>query len=244
MKDLGVVTVLYNYPDFALPIFYKRGLKFFDQSDIHVFRFESAHDSEYNAFADNQNDYYSKLFFYKIVKFRRELLKIASEYKHILFLDALDTGILKSKDVILDRYKAFNRDIVLGAERGLWPVTDFTDGYKDITPESDATYLNSGTYIGTTEKILEALQRIQDFGREKVLEDQGAWTRLFLSKEMNLTIDYNRSLFFSTHETKSMLNIEDGQFKGFIDTDPCIIHDNGPYNDELTFKLAEHFKEE
>ncbi len=242
MKDLIVTTVLYNYPDFALPIFYKRALEFFQPEDIHTFRFESFNDEEYRVFSKGENDYYSKLFFYKTIKLVRELEKIANTTQHILFLDALDTAIIKDKQTILERFNSFNCDIVLGAEKGLWPVTEFTSQYQNINVTHDTKYLNSGTYIGKTEKIIEALHRIIAFGRDKVLEDQGAWTRLFLSNEMNIKIDYDRKLFFSTHESKEKLVLEEGQFKGFMDTDPCVVHDNGPYNDVLTFKLAEHLK--
>jgi hypothetical protein len=242
MKDLIVVTVLYNYPTFALPIFYNRALQYFEPTDIHTFRFESFNDEEYIKFSNGENDYYSKLFFYKTVKLVRELRNIQNESEHILFLDALDTAIIKDKNTILERFKSFDCDIVLGAEKGLWPVTEFTDQYNKIPSSHETKYLNSGTYIGKTYKVIEALNKIVTFGREKVLEDQGAWTRLFLSNEMNIKIDYDRKLFFSTHESKEKLIIENGEFKGFLDTDPCVIHDNGPYNDQLTFKLAEYYK--
>ena len=130
MKSLGVVTVLYNYPSFALPIFYNRALQYFSPEDIHTFRFESFDDAEYRNFSNGENDYYSKLFFYKIIKLRRELLKIADQYEHILFLDALDTGIIKSQEEILKRFNSIGADIVLGAEKGLWPVTEFVHKYN------------------------------------------------------------------------------------------------------------------
>jgi len=239
MKKLKIITVLYNYPNHTQPIFYNSARKSFDNDDIFVFRFNSDLDQSYKQFCNNENDYYSKLFYYKIQKLRDSIIANFPENDYLLFMDALDTGVVTDKNDILRKYLSFSADIVIGAERGLWPNTKYSELYN--TTNLDTPYLNSGTYIGSRDSILDALEKMINHGRSDVMEDQGAWSRLFLVNDANIVLDYDRILFFSTHESKDLLNMENGVFCGFKKHTPSIIHDNGPYNEEKTHKLAEFY---
>lgn len=239
MSNLFLVTVLYNYPDHAQPIFYKSARKSFSEDQIKVFRDNSDKDQNYKDFCNNENDYYSKLFYYKIVKLRENIIKNIVNNDYILFMDALDTGIVTNKNDIMEKFEAFSSDIVMGAERGLWPNTQYTHLYN--TSGLDTPFLNSGTYIGKRDAIIDALDKMIVHGRYDVQEDQGAWSRLYLTKSANIQLDHNRDLFFSTHESKDLLIINDNKFQGFVKHTPCIIHDNGPFNVDKTFKLADFY---
>jgi hypothetical protein len=129
MSNLILITVLYNYPDHIQPIFYKSARKSFADDEIIVFRDNSDTDNEYKVFCNNENDYYSKLFFYKIIRLRENIIKHIKNNDYLLFMDALDTGIVTNKDDILNKFHTFDANIVIGAERGLWPNTKYTHLY-------------------------------------------------------------------------------------------------------------------
>jgi hypothetical protein len=73
------------------------------------------------------------------------------------------------------------------------------------------------------------------------MEDQGAWTWLYLTNGADIKLDHERKLFFSTHESIELLNIKDNKFTGFSRHAPAIIHDNGPFNEDKTFKLSDFY---
>lgn len=239
MSNLILITVLYNYPDHAQPIFYKSARKSFSEDEIKVFRDNSDKDVKYKEFCNNENDYYSKLFYYKIVKLRENIANNIKDNDYLLFMDALDTGIVTDKNDILNKFKTLNCDILIGAERGLWPNTKYSNLY--VVENLEVPYLNSGTYIGKRDDILDALDKMIAHGRHDVMDDQGAWTRLYLTQSANIKLDHDRQVFFSTHESKELLNIVDDKFHGFVKHSPCIVHDNGPFNVEKTFKLADFY---
>jgi hypothetical protein len=242
MSNLILVTVLYNYPEYIQPIFHKSAKKSFNDNEIIVFRDNSDMDEQYKLYSNSQNDYYSKLYYYKIIKLRDNIIKYIKNNDYLLFMDALDTGIVTDKNDILDKFKTFSCDIVMGAERGIWPPTKYVHLYN--TNELDTPYLNSGTYIGSRDAIIDALDKMISHGRDDVSDDQGAWTRLFLINDANIKLDYDRKIFFSTHESKELLVINDNKFNGFVKHTPSIIHDNGPFNEEKTFKLADFYSKD
>lgn len=231
MNKIALITALFDYPDYYQPSFYKNALKYFSPEDIHVVRNSGLIDGSY----------YDKLYFYKTVKVLEYIeTHIVGKYDYILFLDATDTNFIKSPEGIIEKFKSLNCNIVMGAEKGLWPPTNYTHLYDNKHVINDSKYLNSGTYFGYTDKIIYHLKDIIEKEYQTGIDDQGRWTIQYLLND-DIMIDQERDFFFSTLDTKDSIKIEGGKVS-LLTSNAYIIHDNGPYT-ENTIKLTELLNE-
>jgi len=134
MNNVALITALFDYPDYYEPSFYKNALKYFSPENIHVVR---------NSGLITNGSYYDKLFFYKTVKVLEYIeTNIVGKYEYILFLDATDTNFIKSPEGIIEKFKSLNCSVVMGAEKGLWPPTNYTHLYENKRAINDSKYLN------------------------------------------------------------------------------------------------------
>ena len=232
MNKIALITALFDYPDYYQPSFYKNALKYFLPEDIHVIR---------NSGLITDGSYYDKLYYYKTVKVL-EYIKthIVGKYEYILFLDATDTNFIKSPEGIVERFKSLNCSIIMGAEKGLWPPTNYTHLYSNKRAINDSKYLNSGTYFGYTDKIIYHLNDIIEKKYQTGIDDQGRWTIQYLLND-DIIIDQERDFFFSTLDTKHSVKIEGSEIS-LLNLGAYIIHDNGPHT-ENTIKLTEFLNE-
>ena len=231
MNKIALITALFDYPDYYQPSFYKNALKYFSPEDIHVVRNSGLIDGSY----------YDKLYFYKTVKVLEYIeTNIVGKYDYILFLDATDTNFIKSPEGIIEKFKSLNCNIVMGAEKGLWPPTNYTHLYDNKRVINDSKYLNSGTYFGYTDKIIYHLKDIIEKEYQTGIDDQGRWTIQYLLND-DIIIDQERDFFFSTLDTKHSVKIEGSEIS-LLNLGAYIIHDNGPYT-ENTIKLTEFLNE-
>lgn len=228
IKDVALITSLFDYPNHYLPTFYKNGLKYFDTEDIHIIR-------NNGLIADGS--YYDKLYFYKIPKVLEYIKKnILNNYQYILFLDATDTNFYSTPENIVDKFLEKKCSIVMGAEKGLWPPTSYTHLYDKKNVESEYKYLNSGTYFGHTQKIVEHLENIITKVYDIGIDDQGKWTIEYLLCD-DIIIDSDCEFFMSSLFSKKYIKIVDG--KVHIEKyNPIIVHDNGPHNED-TLKIVD-----
>lgn len=232
MSKISLITALFDYPDYYQPSFYKNALKYFSSDDIHVIR---------NSGLITDGSYYDKLYFYKTVKVLEYIeLHILGKYDYILFLDATDTNFIKSPEGIVEKFKSLNCNIVMGAEKGLWPPTNYTHLYENKRAINDSKYLNSGTYFGYTNEIVRHLKDIIEKEYQTGIDDQGRWTIQYLLND-DIVIDQEREFFFSTLDTKDSVKIENNEVS-LLNLGACIIHDNGPYTDN-TIKLTQILNE-
>jgi hypothetical protein len=232
MSKIAIITALFDYPDYYQPSFYKNALKYFSPEDIHVVR---------NSGLITDGSYYDKLYYYKTVKVLEYIqTHIVGKYDYILFLDATDTNFIKSPEGIVDKFKSLNCNIVMGAEKGLWPPTNYTHLYENKRVINESKYLNSGTYFGYTDKIVYHLKDIIEKEYQTGIDDQGRWTIQYLLND-DIIIDQERNFFFSTLDTKHSVKIEGSEIS-LLNLDACIIHDNGPYT-ENTIKLTQILNE-
>lgn len=232
MDKIALITALFDYPDYYQPSFYKNALKYFSSDDIHVIR---------NSGLITDGSYYDKLYFYKTVKVLEYVeLHILGKYDYILFLDATDTNFIKSPEGIVEKFKSLNCNIVMGAEKGLWPPTNYTHLYENKRAINDSKYLNSGTYFGYTNEIVRHLKDIIEKEYQTGIDDQGRWTIQYLLND-DIVIDQEREFFFSTLDTKDSVKIENNEVS-LLNLGACIIHDNGPYTDN-TIKLTQILNE-
>lgn len=231
-KDIAVVTSLFDYPEYYLPTFYKNATRWFDPNDIHIIR---------NSGLISEGSYYDKLYFYKTVKVLEYIKShIDSMYEYILFLDATDTNFIKCPINIIEKFKSLNCSIIMGAEKGLWPPTNFTHLYQNKRAINDSKYLNSGTYFGYTSKIIYHLEDLIQKEHQTGIDDQGRWTIQYLLND-DIIIDQERNFFFSTLDTKDSVIFNDGK-PSLVNLDAFIIHDNGPHT-ENTIKLTDILNE-
>jgi FkbM family methyltransferase len=224
-NKIALMTVLFDYPDYYLPTFYENALKFYNQEDIHIVRFNKLIDSE---------SIYDKYYYYKVIGLLDYIEKnIVNKYDYILFMDATDTNFISTPENIIKDFKSFNCSVLFGAEYGLWPHTKFVSLYENKTKRTDKFYLNSGFYIGYTEKIVHYLKDMisQDYYRD----DQGSWTAVYLLNQ-DIEIDQECKIFFSSYLSKKDVIIYGNNAK-LKNLNASIIHDNGPYGDE-TIKLV------
>lgn len=232
MKNVALITVLFDYPEYYEPSFYKNALKYFSLEDIHIVR---------NSGLITNGSYYDKLFFYKTVKLLEYIeSNIISKYEYILFLDATDTNFIKSPDGIIEKFKLLDCNIVMGAEKGLWPPTNYSHLYENKRMINDIKYLNSGTYFGYTDKIVYHLKDIIEKEHQTGIDDQGRWSIQYLLND-DIIIDQECNFFFSTLDNKDKIKIESSKIS-LLSLDACIIHDNGPHN-ENTIKLTQILNE-
>lgn len=232
MKNVALLTVLFDYPSHYDPSFQKNALSYFSEDDIHIIR---------NSGLVTNGSYYDKLSFYKINKLLEYIEKfIINKYEFILFLDATDTNFVKAPIHFIDDFRSLKCDIVFGAEKGLWPITNYTHLYQNKRMINDNKYLNSGTYFGYTDKIVRHLTEIVKNDYQKGIDDQGLWTIQYLLND-DIIIDQERNFFFSTLDSKDDVIIRNKKVE-LLNLNACIIHDNGPYNDN-TLKLTNFLNE-
>jgi FkbM family methyltransferase len=228
-NKIALMTVLFDYPDYYLPTFYENALKSYNQEDIHIVRFNKLIDSE---------SYYDKLFYYKVIGLLEYIEShVVGKYDYILFLDATDTNFISSPNNIIDSFKEYDCSVLLGAEYGLWPPTNYEHLYDSKPKLTDKFYLNSGTYIGYTDKVIYHLKDIIEKKYQENIDDQGRWSIQYLLND-DIKIDQECKIFFSTYLSKKDVTI-DGDKAKLNNLEACIIHDNGPHGDE-TIKLVNH----
>lgn len=231
MNNIALVTVLFDYPEYFLPPFYNNAKKYFREEDIHIVR-------KSNLVKDGS--YYDKLYYYKVVSVLEYIKEhLEGKYEYILFLDATDTNFLKPPTNIIEKFTEISCSLIMGAERGLWPPTNYTHLYEEKGINCENKYLNSGTYFGFTEKIIFHLTDIIEKEYQTGIDDQGRWTIQYLLND-DIKIDHENKFFFSTYENKDRVKItEDGVV--ILNSEAFIIHDNGPHT-ENTIKLTEILK--
>lgn len=231
MKDIALITSLFDYPEHFLPTFYKNSLRYFSPENIHIVRNSGLVDGSY----------YDKLFFYKIKKNLEYINRyVFGKYEYVLFLDATDTNFINPPYGIVEKFLSLDCSIIMGAEKNLWPPTNYDHLYDNKRKISDSRYLNSGTYFGYTKKIMFHLTNIIEKEYQTGIDDQGRWTIQYLLNN-DIVIDQERNFFFSTLDSGDNVHIENNRIQ-LLNSDACIIHDNGPHT-KNTIKLTELLNE-
>lgn len=232
MNDIAIITILFDYPSNFVPTFEKKLLEVFDKKNYFVIRY----------FSENENikneSYYFKFTHFRIrnfIKFVEE--NILNKFNYFVLLDATDVAFLgnfESIPLIMNEYKC---DILFGAERNLWPPTEYSYLHDDKKIDSNYRFLNAGAFCAKPELFIKHSNNIIKRGLFGLC-DQGNWQIEYLLND-NIEIDFNNKLVLNTYLAKDDLIIKNNivEFKTNV---PIFIHDNGGYNDE-TIKLLEFF---
>ena len=148
----------------------------------------------------------------------------------ICFIDAYDVLINQNIDYLLENFKYYNCDLLIGAELNCYPMK-----YKDSYPfiNSDYRYVNSGGYIG----YKYALQDLFNWkSYENICEicsdggDQSYFTEYFISKYSNkIRLDTECLIFQNMYLVNwSELTFDNGKlYNQILEKRPCFIHFNG-----------------
>ena len=143
----------------------------------------------------------------------------------VLFVDGYDVLFLANKEMILQKFLAFNVPFVISAEKGC-----FSAAINYPNSPTPFRYINSGGYIGYAGFIKKMLQAIEI---NEPLSDQGQLTRYFLENNFPFTLDYYSQIFLCLYDARDGEIVIDDRLQLVhclaTNSDPCIIHDNG-YN--------------
>lgn len=232
MKKLAIISILYDYPEHFTPTFEKKLLNDFPKEDYFVFRFDSIEEKI------KEESYYFKFTYYRIHKMYQIVKDIfLNKYEYFILLDATDVGYVGGINNIETIMKNYGTKILFGAERNLWPNTEYSHLYPTKNLPQPYTFLNAGVFCAEPESYLEHLEKIMNRGLVGLC-DQGNWQIQYLT-ETEIKIDHKTELVLNTFEAKEDFSIN-GNNITFKKTQPIFIHDNGGYN-EKTIKLLEFF---
>jgi len=231
-KKIAVVTVLFDYPSHFVPTFQNKILNDLDSDDYYVIRYSS---EEHNI---SQESYYFKFTYFRIkeiVLFIKE--KILDKYEYFILLDATDVGYINNLNSIETIMKEYDCDILFGAERNLWPNTDYSHLHDEKNIKTHYKFLNAGVFCAKPQSFLSHIEKILERGLVGLC-DQGNWQIEYLLNN-NIQLDYNNKLVLNTYLAKQDFTLINGDVK-FLINQPIFIHDNGGYNDD-TVKLLDYF---
>jgi len=231
-KKIAVVTVLFDYPSHFVPTFQNKILNDLDSDDYYVIRYSS---EEHNI---SQESYYFKFTYFRIkeiVLFIKE--KILDKYEYFILLDATDVGYINNLNSIETIMKEYDCDILFGAERNLWPNTDYSHLHDEKNIKTHYKFLNAGVFCAKPQSFLSHIEKILERGLVGLC-DQGNWQIEYLLND-NIQLDYNNKLVLNTYLAKQDFTLINGDVK-FLINQPIFIHDNGGYNDD-TVKLLDYF---
>jgi hypothetical protein len=232
MKQLAIITILFDYPDTYIPTFHNKIKKDFDLKDLFIIKFKSV---EHNI---SHESYYYKFTYYRI----KQLVKyiennILNNYEYFILLDATDVGYVGNINNIDKIMKEYDCNILFGAERNLWPNTDYSYLYQEKKINSAYKYLNAGVFCAKPEFFISHSYEIMKRGIDGLC-DQGNWQIEYLNCS-DIKLDTDNKLVLNSYMAKNDIRIEDNKVK-FLTNVPIFIHDNGG-PEENTIKILDYF---
>jgi hypothetical protein len=233
MDKIAVISILFDYPQYFTPTFENKLLTDFNKNDYYLIHYNSEEDNIKNE------SYYFKFTHFrikKLVKFIEE--NILNKYDYFILLDATDVGYVKGINNIPKIMENYNCSILFGAERNLWPTTDYSHLHENKDINTPYKFLNAGVFCAKPEHFINHVNNILErklFG----LCDQGNWQIEYLLNS-DIQLDYNNKLVLNTYLSKCDIDVNNNTVQ-FKSADPIFVHDNGGFNDE-TIKIVDFFK--
>lgn len=232
MNKVAIITILFDYPDNYMPIFESKLLKEFNKDDYFVVRYKSESDEIRNE------SYYFKFTHFRIKNFVRFVEEhILNLYDYFILLDATDVGYFGGISSIPSIMEEYGCNILFGAERNLWPPTDYSYLHENKKIISSYKFLNAGVFCAKPQFFVEHVKNIIS-RKLNGLCDQGNWQIEYLLND-DIELDYKNKLVLNTYLAKDDIQITENKIN-FKTNTPIFIHDNGGYNDE-TIKLSHFF---
>jgi len=159
------------------------------------------------------------------------------ETEFIIFCDCWDLVFATTPEEIIEKFKEFECDLVISAERNCFPA-DLKNEYDALPYTSSFKYLNSGMIVAYTDKLLETLEAMDvesipdDYfdGEKNVhFNDQFEYQKAMLKQPVHIKLDYQQVLSRTLHDAKleeldfskqRIRNVETNSY-------PCTFHFNG-----------------
>lgn len=246
MKELAVLSPIFNYSPRFLPPYYEKLKKDLDEDCIKVVRFNDEEEYIQKILYDDTKkkltdlDYNGKLSFYKTRMMKHYIKEqILGNFKYIIVCDATDVAYNKNISQVIDVLDYYNTDILAGCEWFLWPPIEITHKYTDL-PDKRQKYLNSGVILAKTEEFLKRIDSILINYPDHICDDQGPWHAEYLTTDL-VKLDFENKLVLNTFGVPSYYTIENNKVTFTDNIDPIFIHDNGgPEHD--TVKIVKYFQ--
>jgi len=158
------------------------------------------------------------------------IIKKHSDDDIICFIDAYDVLINQNVEYLLDNFKYYNCDLLIGAELNCYPMK-----YQRYYPHTDSKYkyVNSGGYIG----YKHAIQRLFSWKPYDTIHnicadggDQSYFTEYFISEHSDkIRLDTECLIFQNMHLVNwNEISIVEGKvYNKVLNKKPCFIHFNG-----------------
>jgi len=158
------------------------------------------------------------------------IIKKHSYYDIICFIDAYDVLINQNVEYLLESFKYYNCDLLIGAELNCYP-NKYQNKYPFIG--SKYKYVNSGGYIG----YKHAIQRMFNWKSYDMIHnicadggDQSYFTEYFISEHSDKTrLDTECLIFQNMHLVNwNEISFDNGKvYNKILNKKPCFIHFNG-----------------
>lgn len=152
----------------------------------------------------------------------KNFLNTVDEQDIIIFVDGYDTWIDQGTQQIIERYFGFRSEVVFAAESTCWPDQSLASSF----PETGGyKYLNSGCYVGTAKELKKILEEpIEDHE-----DDQLYLQKKYLSKDFNISLDWESYLFFCLSGVEDFCGIDPSGWivNKHTNCTTCIVHGNG-----------------
>jgi hypothetical protein len=164
--------------------------------------------------------------------YTKEFLDTVDNNDIVCFIDAYDVLSLGSYHEILEKFKSYECDLLLGCELNSYP-----DRYKPMYPPVECNtnylYINSGGYIGYKHAISKVLEWKDTKTIASICEnggDQTYFIEYFLhNPSPRIKLDHFQKIFQNMHWVSwNEFYIQRGRFiNTILNEKPCFIHYNG-----------------
>jgi procollagen-lysine,2-oxoglutarate 5-dioxygenase len=153
-----------------------------------------------------------------------------------MVIDGYDILITSNMQNIINNYNKITNNtnkIIFSAEKGCWPDIKLETQYPSAP--TAYKYLCAGAYIaniGIMKKLFNDNKYIFDLSIEELnkLDDQLFFTKIYLTNQSNIILDYNNNLFNSMFNGINDLEFKNNKwYNNITHTYPIIFHANGPH---------------
>lgn len=161
------------------------------------------------------------------------LRRVPAADQIVLFTDAHDVRVTARPEAVLAAYRSYAGPqgaplpVVLSAERNCWP-DERAAAYYATHRDSRVVYkyVNSGGYIGPAGALLALLTAADaEEPFTAATDDQGAWTRIYLTHQASVRLDTECRIFQSLHLAENDVDATSGMNQR-TGTLPLVWHGN------------------
>lgn len=124
--------------------------------------------------------------------------------EYVLVLDGIDVLLCQPLESIIDRFNAYGKDVVFGAQKNPWPKDVTVPGEEPTDGYGRYRYLNSGTVLGRRDAVASFFERAWTVQREQTRRENDQWPCrvVFCERRDTVEIDHRCSLFQNVNMMK------------------------------------------